>query len=206
MNFARLIRYAWWRQVANTPPPGSAVVPVTPVGDGHTTDRDDPRLGHGVDDVSVGQHDVYLVLSDEERAEGFVRPVRRSYVHVGPPGPRYPTRLLTDEEHGRFAGRDYVAFEPYPPDDRPALGRYWTQDQLDRVGVGCGAVTTMSVPIAETYAREPGFYGATYCVRCAKHLPVGANGEFVWDVPYPPFATEAEYKAWLQTVPPRVGT
>jgi hypothetical protein len=46
---------------------------------------------------------------------------------------------------------------------------------------GCGALTTMSQVIAETYARDPGFYGATYCVGCNKHLPVGANGEFVWD-------------------------
>lgn len=42
----------------------------------------------------------------------------------------------------------------------------------------CGGVTTMSQAIAETYARDPGFYGATYCVVCAKHLPVS---EFTWD-------------------------
>lgn len=42
---------------------------------------------------------------------------------------------------------------------------------------GCGSVTTMGAAIAETYAREPSFYGATYCVRCSKHLPVG---EFRW--------------------------
>ncbi|MDI3335843.1 hypothetical protein QKW60_05460 [Defluviimonas aestuarii] len=28
-----------------------------------------------------GQQKAYVVLSDEERAKGFVRPVRRSYVH-----------------------------------------------------------------------------------------------------------------------------
>lgn len=44
----------------------------------------------------------------------------------------------------------------------------------------CGAVTTMAVAIAETYARKPWFYGATYCTRCRMHLPVGENGEFVW--------------------------
>jgi hypothetical protein len=32
--------------------------------------------------------------------------------------------------------------------------------------------------LAQTYARNPKFYGATYCVGCQKHLPVG---EFVWD-------------------------
>jgi hypothetical protein len=35
----------------------------------------------------------------------------------------------------------------------------------------------MSQEIAETYARNPYFYGATYCVGCQKHLPVE---EFVW--------------------------
>lgn len=43
---------------------------------------------------------------------------------------------------------------------------------------GCGAVTTMSLQIAETYARDPGFYGATYCTGCQTHLPVR---EFTWD-------------------------
>lgn len=42
----------------------------------------------------------------------------------------------------------------------------------------CGAVTVMSQQIAETYARDPKFYGATYCVQCQMHRPVS---EFVWD-------------------------
>ncbi len=41
-----------------------------------TINPDDSRLGHGVDTAKVDQHDVYLVLSDEERAKGFVRPLR----------------------------------------------------------------------------------------------------------------------------------
>ena len=36
----------------------------------------------------------------------------------------------------------------------------------------------MSLPLAETYARDPKFYGATYCIECCMHLPVS---EFVWD-------------------------
>lgn len=44
----------------------------------------------------------------------------------------------------------------------------------------CGAITTMNYTIAATYARQPNFYGATYCVKCSKHRPVGENGEFVW--------------------------
>lgn len=90
-----------------------------------TTDPGDPRLTHGADDHEVPQADVYLVLSEAERAKGFIRPVRRSYVHKT-----------------------------------------------------CGSVTTMSTPLAETYARDPKFYGATYCVACSKHLPVA---EFTWD-------------------------
>lgn len=39
---------------------------------GLTSDRNDPRLTHGSDDAPIGgQADVYLVLSDEERAKGF---------------------------------------------------------------------------------------------------------------------------------------
>lgn len=101
---------------------------------GVTNDRNDPRLGHGVDDEPIDQHDVYLVLSDAERAAGFVRPVRRSYIHA------------------------------------TELG-------------GCGTPTTMGMPIAETYARNPAFYGATYCVGCRMHKAVGVDGEFYWLVP-----------------------
>lgn len=102
-----------------------------------TNDPNDPALGHGSNSEPVPQNEAYLVLSDEERAKGFVRPVRQKYVH---------------------------AIE---------LG-------------GCGAVTTMSLPIAETYARDPHFYGSTYCVGCRMHRPVGEHGEFVWDGPYDP--------------------
>lgn len=90
-----------------------------------TTDRNNPDLSN-IDDK--GMQKKYLVLSDEERAKGFVRPVRRTYVHLV-----------------------------------------------------CGAATTMGQAIAETYARNPKFYGATYCVNCKGHFPVGGTGEFVWD-------------------------
>jgi hypothetical protein len=90
-----------------------------------TTDPKDPRLGRGADDKPVPQNEAYLILSEEERAKGFIRPVRKSYVHET-----------------------------------------------------CGTATKMDISIAETYARNPKFYGATYCVHCQKHLPVG---EFVWE-------------------------
>jgi hypothetical protein len=41
----------------------------------------------------------------------------------------------------------------------------------------CGTVTTMGRALSETYARDPSFYGATFCVHCNQHLPVA---EFVW--------------------------
>lgn len=91
----------------------------------YTTDPNDPRLGHGADAQPQEQNEVYLVLSEEERAKGFVRPVRRKYVHDVP----------------------------------------------------CGGTTTMSLTLAETYARNPGFYGATYCAVCRMHRPVA---EFRW--------------------------
>jgi hypothetical protein len=90
-----------------------------------TSNPNDPRLTHGADTEPGPQAEIYLVLSDEERAKGFVRPVRRTYVHNK-----------------------------------------------------CGAATTMGRALAETYARDPKFYGATYCVGCRMHLPVN---EFEWE-------------------------
>lgn len=76
-------------------------------------------------DPATGQQKGYVVLAPEERAKGFVRPVRRSYVHKS-----------------------------------------------------CGTLTTMGVALAETYARDPKFYGGTFCAGCRKHFPVA---EFVWE-------------------------
>lgn len=91
---------------------------------GLTDDPADPRLERGVDTEPRPQAEVYLVLSEEERAKGFVRPYRDSYRHET-----------------------------------------------------CGTVTTMGVALSQTYARDPKFYGATYCVHCQMHLPVS---EFTW--------------------------
>lgn len=55
----------------------------SPVTDGHTELKPN------------GQQKGYVVLSAEERARGFVRPVRLGYVHVGIPGPKYSLRDLT---------------------------------------------------------------------------------------------------------------
>lgn len=91
---------------------------------GTTTNPNDPKLGHGVDTAPVPQHDTYLVLSEEERKKGFIRPVRTSYQHKK-----------------------------------------------------CGTVTNMGQIIAETYARNPKFYGSTYCCGCGMHKAVS---EFTW--------------------------
>lgn len=72
----------------------------------------------------TGQHPSYIVLCDEERKKGFVRPYRDRYRHTV-----------------------------------------------------CGAATSMGRALSETYARDPKFYGATFCVGCNRHLPVA---EFVW--------------------------
>lgn len=48
-----------------------------------TIDRNDPKLReHHTDGLLKGQQKDYLVLSEEERAKGFVRPVCRSYKHL----------------------------------------------------------------------------------------------------------------------------
>jgi hypothetical protein len=97
-----------------------------------TTDPNDPRLGHGADKAPVPQNPVYLVLSPEERAKGFVEPYRDAYVHMQCPTPATPPNLT---------------------------------------------ITTMGRALSETYARDPSFYGATYCCHCHMHRPVS---EFRW--------------------------
>lgn len=77
-----------------------------------------------IDPVS-GQQKAYVVLSEEERAKGFVRPVREKYVHET-----------------------------------------------------CGVLTVMGRSLAETYARDPGFYSGTFCVGCRAHFPLA---QFRWD-------------------------
>lgn len=147
-----------------------------------TTDGNPPHDDHwdgpapAPIDPKTGQHKAYWVLPEEERKRGFVRPVRRSYTHVGPLPPAN-LRDLTAEEQERYARFGYAKFEEFPPERSPQTGRFWTQAELDRLN-GCGSVTQMSLDIAETLARDPGYYSATFCCRCGDHLPIG---EFVWD-------------------------
>lgn len=127
-----------------------------------------------------GMQKAYVVLNAEERAKGFVRPVRRSYVHVGRPMPTN-TRDLTEEEHERYAGQGYVKHEEYHPHRGSVVGRYWTAEELRRAQGGCNAVTRMGLALAETYARDYEFYTHTFCCACRAHFPVGETGEFVWE-------------------------
>lgn len=131
----------------------------------------EPKLcttnGRPVDEVRAaqtnptGQHDGYIVLCPDERAKGFVRPYRDKYEHVGP----------------RICG--------LPVGDGNQVC-YMDPGHQSECGIaagtrasGCGTVTTMGRALSETYARDPKFYGATFCVACNKHLPVA---EFVWTV------------------------
>lgn len=102
----------------------------------------------------------------------------------------HPARVTTS---GKPPEPGYeTASAPAPVKENGQHAAYWILSEEERskgfvrpvrqsyLHEGCGTVTTMSRPIAETYAREPQFYGATFCVRCGTHLPVGEHGEFVW--------------------------
>lgn len=43
--------------------------------------------------------------------------------------------------------------------------------------LNCGSTTVMGVALAETYARDPGFYSGTFCCNCGAHFPLD---QFVW--------------------------
>jgi hypothetical protein len=126
----------------------------------------------------TGQQKGYIVLSPEERSKGFVRPVRRSYTHIGQPAPKYPLRDLTNEEKERYSKYGYAKFEAYPESGSAVTGKFWRQEELDAIGKGCRTNTRMSQEIAETYARDPKFYGGTFCSHCRAHYPVD---QFVWE-------------------------
>ena len=109
----------------------------------------------------TGQHPSYIVLCPDERAKGFVRPYRDAYKHVGLnicglhiEGDTGGTVCYMDPKHEGTCGD---ATGPRPQ--------------------GCGSVTTMGRALSETYARNPAFYGATFCCSCNRHLPVS---EFIW--------------------------
>lgn len=147
---------------------------------GVVSDRKDLDTTIGSD----GMQKNYLVLSDAERAKGFTRPVRDAYKHTGRRVCGKPSYLNTSPLD---PGKVVWVCVGDPGHDGDC--HVWSQasehelDRLQRTGYlgGCDSVTTMGSSLAETYAREPAFYGATFCVRCRKHLPVGPTGEFAWE-------------------------
>lgn len=124
-------------------------------------------------DEKTGMQKGYVALCPEERAKGFVRPVRQEYVHVGK-RPKYPLRDLTNDEMAQYKEPNSTKFEEYPESESPQVGRIWDEKDLNS---GCGTKTTMNIALAETYARDPKFYGGTFCVGCRTHFPIA---EFVW--------------------------
>lgn len=137
-----------------------------------TTNPDNPELK--IVDPDTGLQKTYLVLSEEERAKGFVRPYRDAYVHIGL-RPKYELRPLSEADKKDPIKATYAGFEKYPDSISPLTGRYWTHEELNS---GCGTLTVMGRSLSETYARDPKFYGATYCAGCQKHFPVH---QFHWN-------------------------
>lgn len=141
-----------------------------------TSDKNHPDIN-----VPAGpdqQNKVYLVLSDEELAQGFTRPLRSSYIHTGETfSLGSTTRPLDAEQQERYNDYGYVLYEEYPSNGSPAVGRFWTQKMLD-AQKGCGTLTIMADKLSATWARDPHFYGATWCCGCHQHLPVG---QFTWE-------------------------
>lgn len=45
----------------------------------------------------------------------------------------------------------------------------------------CGSETRMPQQIGESIARDPKYYGKMFCFGCKEYLPVGAEGELVWE-------------------------
>lgn len=129
----------------------------------------------------TGQHDGYIVLCPDERAKGFVRPYRDAYKHVGHLIARCQiTQTGEDHERPRQCIRrtgheDNHEFTELMLVNGPI--QFILLGPLSPREGGCGTVTTMGRALSETYARDPSFYGATFCVTCNRHLPVA---EFVW--------------------------
>ncbi len=128
----------------------------------------------------TGQHASYIVLCESERQKGFVRPYRDAYKHVGR---SICAKLIHTDPEKRLGGSRPIC-DQASGHEGPCDGSYRVVsqpeharlEQTHRIG-GCGTVTTMGRALSETYARDPKFYGATFCCGCNRHLPVA---EFEW--------------------------
>jgi len=115
-----------------------------------------------------------------------------SVYHPWPESERDPERYSTTDGEPpdpALAGYDAPAPKPIDP-ETGQHGAYWvlSDSELAKGFVRpvrdsyihgkCGTLTRMGRKLAETYAREPKFYGATFCATCRDHFPVA---EFHWD-------------------------
>src|SRR5580700_645176 len=104
---------------------------------GLTTDRNDPNL-HVV--KPNGQNATYLILSEEERAKGFVRPLRTKYRHVGID---YCLAAITVDGKAFLCGQLRLH-------DGECGGLLFET----RPKGGCGSTTSMGYELCATYARD----------------------------------------------------
>lgn len=142
-----------------------------------------PITGDHREITANGQQRGYVVLSDAERAKGFVRPVRDAYRHTG--------RVICGKSGGRCDDGNKIAERicHFAIGHKGQCGEIGWRildgaeivrlHETGRLG-GCDRVTTMGRSLAETYARDPAFYSGTFCSTCRSHFPVGENGEFTW--------------------------
>lgn len=76
-----------------------------------------------------------------------------------------------DGQHERYPSSVLLNADGKPDFKQPIRNKYRHRT--------CGAVTYMrGDDLCFTYATNPGFYGATFCVGCHDHLPIR---EFDWE-------------------------
>lgn len=164
----------------NIPKKADIVTPI-PEDSTLTTDPKNPKLHETKEDSN--QNKAYIVLSDEERGKGYVRPVRRSYLHVGAPPleGRDKVEPFSEEDilenNVKYAEKKYIGLLPVYDKEGKRLGAKYVTEEDFKGKPACNTTTTMAQILAETYARDPKFYGSTFCSSCNNHFPVK---EFVW--------------------------
>lgn len=121
------------------------------------------------------------MLCEEERKKGFVRPYRDSYRHVGLKvcgAPVWDGVQPPVGFHGYVCSQPPGHTEPCGQEARAVVTAVEAARVAETHTIGrCNTVTTMGRALSETYARDPKFYGSTFCVSCNHHFPVA---EFVW--------------------------
>jgi hypothetical protein len=96
-------------------------------------------------------------MSNVQLTDGSPVPEDRGHTELRPDGQQKGYVVLSPEERAKgFVKR---------------VRRSYTHNK-------CGTLTTMGVSLAETYARDPGFYSGTFCCGCSTHFPLA---EFTWE-------------------------